>query len=75
MVAITITRNIDTTAFIFVIGPLFDRISAKNFFTMLEVLMMVILLSVFISTFMGRNFASMVLQGTDITLGDSLSVG
>jgi len=75
MVAITITRNIDTTAFIFVIGPLVDRISAKNFFTMLEVLMMVILLSVFISTFMGKNFASMVLQGTDITLGDSLSVG
>jgi hypothetical protein len=74
MVAITITHNIVTTAFIFVIGPLVDRIGTKNFFTMLEVLMMVILLSVFISTFMGRNFASMVLQGTDITLGDSLSV-
>lgn len=73
MVSITVTRNIVATAFVFAIGPWIDGIGMKNVFTMLGVLMTVILLSVFIFIFYGRNFASVVRRGIDIMLGDSLS--
>lgn len=55
MVSITVTRNIVATIFVFAISPWVDGIGLKNVYVMLGVLMTVILLSVFIFIYYGKN--------------------
>ena len=56
MVAITVTRNVVATGFVFAISPWIEAIGMKNVFNMLGILMTVILLSVFVFIFYGKKF-------------------
>jgi len=55
MVALTITRNIVATAFVFAIDPWIAGIGIKSVFVMLTVFNIVILGSVFIFIFFGKK--------------------
>ena len=55
MVALTVTRNVVATAFVFAIDPWIAGIGMKNVFVMLTVLNIVILGSVFIFIFFGKK--------------------
>lgn len=59
VVAITVTRNLVATAFVFAIEPWIEGIGMKNVFVMLGVLIAVILASVFVFIFFGRKFRVM----------------
>ncbi|KAI1611906.1 synaptic vesicle transporter [Exophiala viscosa] len=55
MVALTVTRNIVATIFVFAISPWIDGIGVQNVFIMCGVLMTVIVGSVFIFIFFGKR--------------------
>ena len=58
MVALTVTRNIVATAFVFAIDPWIAAMGVKNVFVMLTVLNVAILGSVFIFIFYGKKLRS-----------------